>query len=77
MYDSVAEVFSILATSRSCGNIYCSHQHYKPGKIALHFSMLMIEYIVATSYELWMMYFVTLMIIATKIVVAKSRICVW
>ena len=52
---SVAEVFSILATSRSCGNIHCSYQHYQPGKITLHFSVLMIEYLVATSYELWMM----------------------
>ena len=55
MYDSVAEVFSILATGRSCGNIRCSYQHYQPGKVTLHFSVLMIEYLVATSYELWMM----------------------
>ena len=53
--DSVAEVFNILATSRSCGNIYCSYQHYQPGKITLHFSGLMTEYLVATSSELWMM----------------------
>ena len=52
--DSVAEVSSILATSRSCGNIHCFYQHYKPGKIALQVSMPMIEYLVATSYELWM-----------------------
>ena len=55
MYDSVAEVFSILVTSRSSGNIHCSYRHYQPGKITLHFSVLMIEYLVATSYELWMM----------------------
>ena len=55
MYDSVAEVISILATNRSYGNIHCSYQHYQPGKITLHFSMLMNEYLVATSYELWMM----------------------
>ena len=55
MYDSVAEVFSILATSRSCGNIHCSYQHYQLGKITLHFPVLMIEYLVPTSYELWMM----------------------
>ena len=55
MYDSVAEVFSILATRRSCGNILCSYQRYQPGKITLHFSVLMIEYLVATSYKLWMM----------------------
>ena len=55
MYDSVAEVFSILATSRSCGNIHCSYQHYQPGEITLQVSMLMIEYLVSVSYELWMM----------------------
>ena len=55
MYDSVAEVLSILATSRSCGSIHCSSQHYQPGKITLHFSVPMIKYLVATSYELWMM----------------------
>ena len=43
----MAEVFSILATSRSCGNIHCSYQHYQPGKTTLHFSVLMIEYLVA------------------------------
>ena len=78
MYDSVAEVFSIFATS---GNMYCSYQHYQPGKITLHFSVLMIEYLVATSYELWMikymLYFVALMTIAAEIVVEKSSICVW
>ena len=51
----VPEVFSILATSRLCGNKHCSYQHYQLGKITLHFSVLMIEYLLATSYELWMM----------------------
>ena len=51
MYDSVAEVFSILATSRSYGNIHCSYQHYQLGKITLHFSVLMIEY----CYVIWNM----------------------
>ena len=37
MYDSVAEVFSILATTRSCGIVHCSYQHYQPGKKTLHF----------------------------------------
>ena len=82
MYDSVAEVFSILATSRSCGNIHCFYQHYQPGKITLHyFSELMIEYLVTTSDQLWMikymLYFVALMTIAAEIVVEKSSICVW
>ena len=81
MYDSAAEVFSILATSRSCGNIHCSYQHYQPGKITLHFSVLMIEYLVPTSYQLWMMlyvlYFAASMTIAAEIVIEKSSICVW
>ena len=82
MYDSVAEVFSILVTSRSCGNIHCSYQHYQPGKITLHyFSELMIEYLVATLDELWMIKymldFVALMTIAAEIVVEKSSMCVW
>ena len=47
--DSVAEVFNILATSRSCGNIHCAYRHYQPGKITLQVSMLMIEYLVAMS----------------------------
>ena len=41
----------------------------------------MIEYLVATSYELWvikyMLYFVTLMPIAAEIIVEKISICVW
>ena len=51
---TLAEVFSILAKGRLCGNIHYSYQHYQPGKTILHFSVLMIEYLVATSYELWM-----------------------
>ena len=39
----------------------------------------MIEYLVATSYELWMieymLYFVALMAIAAEIVVEKNSIC--
>ena len=49
MYDSVAEVFSILATSRSCGNMHFSYQHYQPSKITLHFLILMIDYFVAVD----------------------------
>ena len=41
----------------------------------------MIEYLVATSYELWMikymLYFVALMTIAAEIVIEKSGIYVW
>ena len=80
MDNSVVEVFSILATSRSFGNIHCFYQHYQPGKITLYFSVLIIGYLVATSYELWMMYyvlyFVALMTIAGEIVTEKSSICV-
>ena len=49
--DSVAKVFNILATSRSCGNIHCSYQRYQPGKIVLQVSVLMTEYLVATLNE--------------------------
>ena len=52
--DSVAEVSNILATSRSCGNMHCSYQHYQTGKLALKVSALITEYLVATSYKLWM-----------------------
>ena len=52
--DSVAEVFNILATTRSFGNINYSYQHYEPGKMTLLVSVLMNEYLVATTYELWM-----------------------
>ena len=41
----------------------------------------MIEFLVAPSYETWIMqyvlYFVALMTIAVEIVVEKSSICVW
>ena len=52
-YMTQTEDFSILATSRSCGNEHCSYQHYQPGKITLHFSVLMIQYLVATLYKLY------------------------
>ena len=35
----MAVVFNILATSRSCGNTHCSHQHYQSGKITLQVSV--------------------------------------
>ena len=73
MYHSVAVVFSILSTSRLCGNIHGSYQHYQPGKITLHFPELIIEYLIATSYELWMI----LMTNRAEIIIAKSSICVW
>ena len=53
--ESVAAIFNILITSRSCGNIRCSYKHLQPAKITLQASVLMIEYLVAMSYELWIM----------------------
>ena len=50
MYNDSA-VFNILATSRSCGNIHCSYQHYQPGKITLQVSVLMIGYLVASTMD--------------------------
>ena len=46
----------MLATSNSYGNICFFDQHYQPGKINSQVSVLMIEYLVAVSYELklWM-----------------------
>ena len=42
---------------------------------------MMTEYLVAMSYELWMMkyvlYFVALMTVAVEIVIEKSGRCVW
>ena len=77
----MAEVFNILATSRLIGNMHCSYQDYQPCKITLQVSVLMIEYLVATSYQLWMMQyvlnFVALMSVAGEIVIEKSSICKW
>ena len=53
--DSVAEVSIFWRQAGHCGNMHFSYQHYQPGKITLRVSVLMIEYIVAASYELWMM----------------------
>ena len=69
--ESVAAVFNILTASRLRGNIHCSYQHFQPGKITLQVSVLMIEYLVAMSYEC------VIMSIAVEIVIEKSGICVW
>ena len=37
---SMAALFSMLATSRSCGNMCCFDQNYQPGKITLQVSVL-------------------------------------
>ena len=56
-------------------------QHYQPSKITLQISVLIIEYLFATSHELCMMehvlYFVVLMTVAAEIIIEKSGICVW
>ena len=53
--ESVTAAFIVLTTSSSCGNIYYSYEHYQPSKITLQVLVLMIEYLVTTSNELWMM----------------------
>ena len=40
--NSVAALFSMLATNRSCGNIRCFDQNYQPGKITLQVCVLII-----------------------------------
>ena len=47
---SVAALFNILATSRSCGNILCFGQNYQTGKITLQVSVLIIKYLVVMSF---------------------------
>ena len=44
----------MLATNKSCENIYFSNQHYQRGKITSQVSVLMMEYLVGVSFELWM-----------------------
>ena len=53
-----AAVFSMLPTSKSCGNKYFFDQHYQPGKIASQVSVLMIKYSFAVCFELWMLKYV-------------------
>ena len=48
--NSVAAPFNMLATSRSCGNIYCFDQNYQPGKITFQVSIQIIKYLVAVSF---------------------------
>ena len=47
-------MFNMLATSKSRANICFFNQHYQPGKITSQVLVLMIEYLVAVSFELWM-----------------------
>ena len=49
--NSVAALFSKLATSRSYGNIRCFDQNYQTGKITLQVSVLIIKHLVDVSFE--------------------------
>ena len=50
--NSMATLFNILLTSRSCGgNIRCFDQNYQPAKIALQVSVLIIKYLVTVLFE--------------------------
>ena len=82
MYDdSVAEIFYIFATSRLCGNIHCSYQHYQPGKITLQVSVLMIEYLFARHMNYGLCntchIFAASVTVAVEIFFEKSGICLW
>ena len=74
----MTKVCNILEPSRSCRNIHCSYQPDQPGKTTLQVSVLMIEYLVATSYELWikscMLYSVALMTVEAEIVIVVKGI---
>ena len=48
--NAVAVPFSMLGTSRSCGNTRCFDQNYQPGKITLQVSVLSINCLVAVSF---------------------------
>ena len=47
-------MLSILTLSKACGNICYFDKRYQTGKIISQVSVLMIEYLVAVSYELYM-----------------------
>ena len=51
-----AGVFKMLAATKSYENICFSDQHYQPAKMNSQVSVLMVQYLVAVSYELelWM-----------------------
>ena len=48
--NSLAALFDMLATSRSCGNIWRFDQNYQPGTITLQDTILIIKYLVAVSF---------------------------
>ena len=47
---TLAALFNMLATSRSCGNICCFNQNYLLRKITLQDSVLNVECLVAVSF---------------------------
>ena len=51
--NSGAAVFKMLATNKSCGNIYFFDLHNQPGGITSKVSVLINYYLAAVSYELW------------------------
>ena len=55
MNNSGAAVFNMSATSNSYEKIYIFDQHYQAGKTTSQVSVLMVEYIVALSFKLYMM----------------------
>ena len=48
---TLAALFNMLATSRSCGNICCFNKNYQLRKITLQDSVLIVECLVAVSFE--------------------------
>ena len=76
----MAAAISMLTTSRPCGNICCFDQNYQPLKISLQVSFLSIEYLVAVSFELWMMersILLALISVVAEIIIEKIRMHVW
>ena len=53
-----AEVLHMLTTRKSFGNVCFFDQHYQPFKITSQVSVLMTEYLVVVSFELWMVQYV-------------------
>ena len=50
--NSVTALFSMLATSRSCGNIRCFDYNYQPANTTLQVSVLIIKHLVVVSFGL-------------------------
>ena len=79
-----AEVLHMLTTRKSFGNVCFFDQHYQPFKITSQVSVLMTEYLVAVSFELWrcnmcniFRYFAILVTVVAEIVIQKSVMHMW